>query len=163
MPYVAMEYVDGGTLSDQLRQAGRLPLQTVIRHIQDICAGLRLAHEAAPAIIHRDLKPENVLVTRSGFVKVADFGLAIDRYEAFLQGGGAGTISYAAPESRGQEPPSPAYDVYALGVMMVEMLLGQNPLAVAIKRAMDDSKSAAPVLDRAQDMLANLQDPETGK
>ncbi len=169
MPYVAMEYVDGGSLQDRLKQAGRFPLQTVIRHVRNICAGLRLAHEAAPAIIHRDLKPENVLITRNGFVKVADFGVAIDRYEAFMLGGTAGTITYSPPESRYDRGASPAWDVYSLGIMMIEMLTGQNPLVHVIQRAKEASrakKADRPVeqeLDTAQEKLAELQDPATGR
>jgi serine/threonine protein kinase len=163
MPYVAMEYVDGGSLKDRLESARRFPLQTVIRHVRDVCAGLRLAHEAVPAIIHRDLKPENVLITRSGFVKVADFGVAIDRYEAFLVGGTAGTITYSPPESRQDRGASPAWDVYSLGVMMIEMLSGENPLAPALQRAKEADRPVELELDAAQEKLAELQDPATGR
>jgi serine/threonine protein kinase len=163
MPYVAMEYVDGGSLQDHLKKAGRFPLQTVIRHVRSICAGLRLAHEAAPAIIHRDLKPENVLLTRNGFVRVADFGVAIDRYEAFMAGGTAGTITYSPPESREAFPASPAWDVYSLGIMMIEMLTGENPLAHAVRRASSSGRPAELELSEAQEKLAALCDPATGR
>jgi serine/threonine protein kinase len=162
-PYIAMEYVDGGSLGDQLHRAGCFPLQTVVRHVLDICAGLRLAHEASPSIIHRDLKPENVLVTQSGFVKVADFGLAIDRYEAFRQAGGAGTMSYSPPESREAVPSSPAYDIYSLGVMMLEMLIGKNPLEVVLHRARETGKRVELLLQQAQELLAELRNPDTGQ
>ncbi len=163
MPYVAMEYVDGGSLKDRLERARRFPLQTVIRHVRDICAGLRLAHEASPAIIHRDLKPENVLITHSGFVKVADFGVAIDRYEAFLAGGTAGTITYSPPESRQDRGASPAWDVYSLGVMMLEMLTGENPLIPALRKAKEADRPVERELDAAQERLAELHDPATGR
>jgi serine/threonine protein kinase len=161
IPYVAMEFVNGGSLDWQLKKAGRFPLQTVIRHMMDICAGLELAHKAG--IIHRDLKPPNILTTQSGFIKVADFGVAIARYEAFLQGGGGGTISYAPPESRSAAPATPTFDIYSLGVMMLEMLLGRNPLAEMVERAARENKQPDAELDHAAETMADLQDPITGQ
>lgn len=163
IPYVAMEYVDGGSLQDHLKRARRFPLRTVIRYVRDICAGLRLAHEAAPAIVHRDLKPENVLITRNGFVKVADFGVAIDRYEALMLSGTAGTITYSPPESRQDRGASPAWDVYSLGIMMIEMLTGENPLISTLQRAQEMGRPVELVLDAAQERLAALHDPATGR
>ncbi len=161
-PFVAMEYVDGGSLADQLRKAERFTLPAVVRYLRDICAGLMLAHEASPVIVHRDLKPANVLITRSGFVKVADFGVAVDQYEAFFRGGG-GTVTYAPPESRENAPAHPTRDVYSLGVMMVELLLGDNPLEQALRRAKEQDRPIESELERAQEAMAGLRDPATGR
>ena len=90
-PFVAMERV-----MDLLRSNCPLvrarPLDTVIRHLRGICAGFQLAHGHTPAVIHRDLKPANVLIEKSGFLKVADFGLAIDRHRAYRATGRAGNV-----------------------------------------------------------------------
>ncbi len=160
-PFVAMEMVDGGSLRDRLRGGRALPLSEVIRLTRDVCAGLLPAHGAS--IVHRDLKPENVLITRGGVLKVADFGLAIDRYEAFLQTGQAGTVGYSPPESREGIPASPAFDVYSLGVIMLELLLGNNPLTHVAQRAAEAGRSLDGDLTRGQEALARLENPETGQ
>jgi serine/threonine-protein kinase len=160
-PFVSMECVYG-SLEKQLEGAPPLPLDTVIRHLRGICAGLKLAHGHFPAVIHRDLKPANILIERSGFLKVADFGLAIDRYYAFLAGGGAGTICYSPPESRRGEIPSPAFDVYSLGIMMLEMLSHRNPLEEFLKGLTVEEDKVGAMLDSAQASLAELLDPADG-
>ncbi len=159
-PFVAMELVDGGSLRERLRGSA-LPLSEVIRLTREVCAGLVPAHGAS--FVHRDLKPENILVTRGGVLKVADFGLAIDRYQAFLQTGQAGTVGYYPPESREGIPASPAFDVYSLGVIMLELLLGSNPLAQVVQHAAQAGRSADSDLARGQEALARLENPETGQ
>jgi serine/threonine protein kinase len=143
---------------------------------------LRLAHEAKPPIIHRDLKPANVLITRNGFLKVSDFGVAVDQREALLEGGG-GTITYAPPELSSGAPATPAYDIYALGVTMLEFLRGRNPLnevsarareqgaATAARKGLGKPEKGTPYIEqyvgleieRAKEKLARLEDPETGQ
>jgi serine/threonine protein kinase len=160
-PFVAMECVYG-SLEKQLASAPMLPLAAAIRLMRGVCAGLALAHGHNPAYLHRDLKPANVLIERSGFLKVADFGLAIDRYQAYLAGGSAGTISYCPPESRGHGVPTPAFDVYSLGIMMLEMLARRNPLAEVLSGLGTEKAQVEKVLDRAQASLADLRDPRGG-
>jgi serine/threonine protein kinase len=162
LPYIAMEFVDGGSLEKELKRAGRFPLKTVINYLLEIVAGLRMAHEAVPALIHRDLKPGNILLNRNKFLMVADFGVAVDRYEALGQGGG-GTVTYAAPELYTGEPVTPAYDVYSLGVMMVEMLLGYNPLDRIFQKMEGRGDAYRSEWERSQGMLAKLQESETGR
>jgi serine/threonine-protein kinase len=160
-PFVAMECVYG-SLEKQLAAAPSLPLDTVIRHMRGICAGLELAHGHTPAIVHRDLKPANVLIEKNGFLKVADFGLAIDRHRAYLASGRAGTISYSPPESRGQGVHTPTFDVYSLGIIMLEMLAGRNPLADAVSGLGVDPLTVEKGLNAAQASLAELRDPGDG-
>lgn len=163
IPFIAMEFVDGGSLEDILKRAKRLPLRTVIEYSRDICAGLRLAHSHHPhSLIHRDLKPANVLITKNHFLKVSDFGVAVDRIEGYIEGGG-GTLTYAAPELREGRAAEPSYDVYALGLTMLEMLTGHNPLNCAARRAKERGLSTDSALERAQEMMARLEDPETGR
>ena len=161
VPFVAMECVFG-SLEKQLAAAPSLPLATVLRHLRGICAGLKLAHDHTPAVVHRDLKPGNVLIEQSGFLKLADFGVAIDRHRAFLAGGSVGTISYAPPEGRGKGLHTPAFDIYSLGIMMLEMLSHHNPLGDALAGVGADEAKMEAALDSAQECLAALRDPKDG-
>lgn len=163
-PFVAMELVDGGSLEGVLRRSGPLPVATVLRYARQICAGLRLAHEASPPVVHRDLKAANVLVSHAPgepYAKVADFGLAVDRYRAFLEAGGTENFT-AAPEARLHAPPSPAYDVYSLGMLLVELLTGSHPIPQAVARARAAGRSRAEALHQAWEHLARLEDPGRG-
>jgi predicted Ser/Thr protein kinase len=126
VPYIAMEYVGGGSLR---RLVGKLGLPQVFGVLEGILAGL--GHAEVRGIVHRDLKPENVLISRNGGVKIADFGIA-RAYNALtpsLTGTGTaiGTPTYMAPEQVTGEPLGPHTDFYALGVMAYEMLAGQPP------------------------------------
>ncbi len=117
--YCTMELVDGEALTARLRR-GRLAVGEAAAIGAGICEGLAAAHGAG--VIHRDLKPGNVLVTTDGRPVVVDFGVAaIVRTEGF---GIAGTPGYMAPEQARGEAPTPASDIYAVGVVLYEMLTG---------------------------------------
>ncbi len=124
--YLALEYVEGGTLRD--RMAGHLLAPPeAMRLALPIARALEAAHAAR--VIHRDLKPENVLVPPDGRLRVVDFGIA--RALELDQPAGAervaGTPGYMAPEQWTGQPPSAANDVWSLGVMLYEMLMGFRP------------------------------------
>jgi serine/threonine-protein kinase len=121
-PAIGMELVDGVPLASLLGRE-RLPLGAALRIARQICDGLAAAH--AEGVIHRDLKPANVLVDASGRVKIADFGLA----ELTGGGGGklAGTPSYMAPEQTSGLPVDARTDIWAVGVILYEMLCGRVP------------------------------------
>ncbi|HJQ96675.1 MAG TPA: protein kinase [Candidatus Polarisedimenticolaceae bacterium] len=121
-PAIAMELVDGVPLSSLLGRE-RLPLGAALRIARQICDGLAAAH--AEGVVHRDLKPANVLVDALGRVKIADFGLA----ELTGGGGGklAGTPSYMAPEQTASAPVDQRTDIWALGIILYEMLCGRLP------------------------------------
>jgi tRNA A-37 threonylcarbamoyl transferase component Bud32 len=126
VPYIAMEYVNGGSLRSLV---GTLDLPQVLGVLEGALAGL--AHAERRGIAHRDLKPENVLVTRRGNVKIADFGIA-RAYNALSQrltvtGKAMGTPVYMAPEQAMDEPIGPQTDLYALGVIVYELLAGRPP------------------------------------
>ncbi len=161
VPFVAMECVDG-SLEKQLAAAPSLPLKVVVRHMRGICAGLALAHGHTPAVVHRDLKPGNVLIEKNGFLKLADFGLAIDRHRAFLASGRVGTISYSPPEARGKDLHGPPFDIYSLGIMMLEMLSHRNPLEEVLETVGADEAKIDAALDSAQANLAELRNPVDG-
>ena len=126
VPYIAMEYVAGGSLRELV---GRLELPQVCGVVEGVLAGL--GHAERQGIAHRDLKPENLLLTRRGTVKIADFGIA-RAYNALTQrltapGMAIGTPAYMAPEQATNEPLSPATDLYSLGVIAYELLAGCPP------------------------------------
>ena len=126
--YFAMEYVESGTLKDVLRQRGKLPWREVAECAIQICAALEHAHELG--VIHRDLKPVNLFLAEDGLVKVGDFGLARDLNNSRLtiDGQTVGTCRYMPPEQiAGEGELSGATDLYALGCILYEMLVGWTP------------------------------------
>jgi formylglycine-generating enzyme required for sulfatase activity/tRNA A-37 threonylcarbamoyl transferase component Bud32 len=128
VPYLVMRYVEGGALSDLLRQHPHgLPLDEAARLIGQIASALDYAHEAG--VIHRDVKPSNVLLDKSGNVLLTDFGIAkIAEATVQLTGSGIiGTPAYMSPEQGVGKELTPATDVYSLGVMLYEMLTGRVP------------------------------------
>ncbi len=142
--YMAMEFVDGQNLREILSARGRLDVATASRITWQVCEALEHAHKAG--IVHRDIKPENILVTADGRVKVADFGLAraLAESRATQAGMVLGTAAYLAPEQvQGQDVDHRA-DLYALGIVLFEMLTGKapfvadTPAAVAYRRVNED-------------------------
>jgi serine/threonine-protein kinase len=127
VPYIVMEYVDGRPIDRHAADA-RLDLRARVAAMVDACRAVAAAHRAL--IVHRDLKPSNILVDAEGRVKLLDFGIA-----KLLDGTGSApqtefaamTPAYAAPEQREAGAISTATDVYALGVVLHELLLGQRP------------------------------------
>jgi serine/threonine protein kinase len=130
-PFIAMEYVSGGSLRAHMA-AGRSTAQ-IAGSLQGVLAGLSAA--GAVGIVHRDLKPENVLVTDAGTVKIADFGIAragdrlLETHALTKTGTTLGTPDYMAPEQALGEPVSPRTDLYAVGVLAFELLIGRTPFA----------------------------------
>nr|HID13679.1 Stk1 family PASTA domain-containing Ser/Thr kinase [Anaerolineae bacterium] len=125
--YIVMEYVDGQDLKTLIRQAGRLSVDEALDIAIQVCAGVGHAHKAG--VIHCDIKPQNVLVTQDGRAKVTDFGIARALSESGLTESETvwGSPLYFSPEQAAGEPPSPASDVYSIGVVMYEMLAGSPP------------------------------------
>ena len=121
--FFSMELVSGEDLAALLRRVGRLPSEKVVDIARQLCAGLAAAH--AQGVLHRDLKPANVLIDDNGLVRITDFGIAIPRAAAgshML----TGTPGYMAPEQRavGTEL-SERTDVYSLGLVLYELLVGR--------------------------------------
>jgi eukaryotic-like serine/threonine-protein kinase len=170
--YIAMEYVPGPTLRELLVARGRLNPREALDIIERVLAGLAAAHDAG--IIHRDVKPENVLLGNGTSVKVADFGLA--RAESGIthtrSGLLIGTAAYLAPEQVTSNAADQRTDVYAAGVLLFELLTGQQPhtgetpLAVAyqhVNSVVPAPSSVNPDLPPALDALVALatsRDPE---
>src|ERR1700737_858838 len=135
--YIAMELVEGELLRDMLR-AGQIPLQTVIRIVAQIADGLAKAHVAG--VVHRDLKPENLMVSRDGFVKILDFGLAklvtpetnslpdLETVSTSETNSGAllGTLPYMSPEQANGQPLDFRSDQFSFGSLLYEMITGKR-------------------------------------
>jgi eukaryotic-like serine/threonine-protein kinase len=134
--YIVMEYVAGGTLRDLLRRHGRLPQALALRMAVEVADAL--AHAHARGVVHRDIKPENLLLAEDGRIKVADFGIArtIDAAALTRTGIVMGSARYLSPEQARGHSAGPRSDLYALGVVLFEMLAGRVPFdgdtAVAI-------------------------------
>ncbi|MFH0244746.1 Stk1 family PASTA domain-containing Ser/Thr kinase [Streptomyces sp. HK10] len=127
--YLAMEYVQGCTLRDVLRERGALQPRAALDVLEAVLAALGAAHLAG--LVHRDVKPENVLIGDDGRVKVADFGLvrAVGSRTSASTGSVLGTVSYLAPEQIEHGTADARADVYACGVVLYEMLTGSKPHA----------------------------------
>lgn len=128
--FIVMEHVPGTHLKDLIRRQGRFQVADAIDLIVQACAGVGYAHRAG--IVHCDIKPHNILITPDMRVKVTDFGIA--RALASIQPEEKnevvwGSPQYFSPEQAAGEPPSPASDVYSLGVAMYELLTGVLPFA----------------------------------
>jgi eukaryotic-like serine/threonine-protein kinase len=128
--FLTMEYVDGEALSALLAREGPLLGAQAAALGREICAGLEAAHAAG--VVHRDLKPENVLLEKGGRVVITDFGIACAHEDpsgiAKTLGGSVGTPAYMSPEQvEGAADVDARADLYALGVMLFEMLTGQMP------------------------------------
>ncbi len=154
--YMAMEFVDGENLREILAARGRLAPEVAARIAWQVCTALETARRAG--IVHRDIKPENILITPGGDVKVADFGLARALAESTATQAGIvlGTAAYLSPEQVQGTEVDHRTDVYALGIVLYEMLVGRppftadSPAAVAVRRVNEDvpAPNVSPSLDR---------------
>ena len=126
-PYIVMEYVEGCTLRHLITRESPMSPERALDLLLPVITAVAAAHEAG--IIHRDIKPENVLIAERGQIKVADFGLAraVTAHTATATGTLIGTVSYIAPELVTSGKGDTRADVYALGVVLFEMLTGRKP------------------------------------
>ena len=126
MAYLVMEYLPGITLRDLLQEHRILTTEQTLDIMEAVLAGLAAAHKAG--IVHRDLKPENVLLADDGRIKIGDFGLARAASANTATGAALlGTIAYLSPELVTRGIADTRSDIYAVGIMMYEMLVGEQP------------------------------------
>ena len=135
--FIVMEHVPGTDLKTMLRQRGRFTVEETIPLMVQACAGIGYAHRAG--LVHCDVKPHNMLVTPDKRLKVTDFGIA--RALATIHPGEHsdvvwGSPQYFSPEQAAGEPPSPASDVYSLGIVLYEMLTGSLPFTAVTPEAL---------------------------
>ena len=122
--FYSMELIDGQDLATILRHAGRLPAEKVLEIGQQLSAGLAAAH--AQGVLHRDLKPANILMDDSGAVRITDFGIATARNDT-VRSTVVGTPAYMAPEQLAGVSVSEQSDLYSLGLILYELLVGERP------------------------------------
>jgi serine/threonine-protein kinase len=124
--FIAMALYDGETLRARLTREGRIPTSEALEFARQIAEGLNAAHRAG--VVHRDLKPANIIVLPNGSIRIFDFGLATARDETFADSGSRfGTASYMSPEQLRGENVDARADLWALGVVLYEMLSGHKP------------------------------------
>jgi len=154
--YMAMEYLEGYTLHRAIRQVGHLPEERTAHIARQICRSLREAHSLG--VVHRDLKPANVYLLEHGdepdFVKVLDFGLvkdvkSVDAEELTQAGLFMGSPKYMAPEQIQGGDVDARTDIYALGVMMYEMITGKVPF--------DNAKSIEILMSHVKDEIPPIR------
>ena len=137
--YIVMEYAEGSDLSRVLRERGPLEPAEALSVTAQVCAALAVAHRAG--VVHRDIKPGNVIVGPGGSVKVTDFGIARALGQTALTDAGTvlGTAQYLPPEQARGESATPASDLYALGILLYQMVTGtppftgDSPVAIAMR------------------------------
>jgi tetratricopeptide (TPR) repeat protein len=146
--YFAMEFIKGITLEKKIEQEGRIDLSECLFIMSQVTDALALIH--SQDIVHRDLKPANIMLTEKNgnpnFVKLLDFGLSKIRFQAGVTESGflVGTINYIAPEQIADFKYSPASDIYSLGIIFYEMVIGQtvfpgDSLASVVEHILDDT------------------------
>ncbi len=167
-PYIVFEYVEGETLKQRIARVGALDQQEALAYAIEIARGLTVAH--ARNMVHRDIKPQNVLIDAEGRAKLTDFGISrqLEQDGMTATGRVLGTTDYVAPEQAMGHAVDPRSDIYSLGVVLYEMLIGQVPfhadsqVGVAMKHVNEDlpdvqqrrpdvSAAAALVVERATD------------
>ena len=145
--YIVMEYVPGSTLKDLIKEQGHLQPAAALRVARDIASAL--AHAHANNLVHCDIKPHNILMMPDGSAKVADFGIARAVTESTMTytGNVVGSVHYFSPEQAKGTMITPRSDVYALGVVLYEMLTGQlpfngeTPVSIAMKHLQEQPLS----------------------
>ncbi len=140
--FIVMEFYEGVTVADLLKDNRRIPLDIAVTIILDVCLGLEAAH--AQEIVHRDIKPANIIYTNIGGIKIADFGLAKkpDTMTVVTQPGKVlGTPAYMSPEQAAGEAVGPQSDIFSLGVVAFEMLCNKRPF---------DGSSYSEVIEKIQ-------------
>ena len=170
-PYIVFEYVEGETLKQRINRVGALDPQEALAYAIEIARGLTVAHNSN--MVHRDIKPQNVLIDAEGRAKLTDFGISrqLEQDGMTATGRVLGTTDYVAPEQAMGHPVDQRSDVYSLGVVLYEMLVGQVPfhadsqVGVAMKHVneeLPDVQQRRPELSAAAAMVverATAKDP----
>jgi len=156
--FLAMEYVPGITLRDALSDFGALSPDRVLEIFEPVLAGLAAAHKAG--ILHRDIKPENVLLSDDGKIKLSDFGLARPISAHTQTGAVIGTVAYLSPELVSKGIADARSDVYAAGIMLFELLTGEQPYRgeQAVQVAMQHANSEVPAPSTVNAQVPELLD-----
>src|SRR5215210_67610 len=141
--YIAMEYLQGHTLKQLVRDHGAMPPDLAVDITIQVLRAAKFAHKRG--VVHRDIKPHNVILDEEGRAKVTDFGIARAGASDMTETGSImGTAQYLSPEQAQGQPVSPRSDLYSIGVMLYELLTGQvpfdaeSPVTIALKHVSED-------------------------
>jgi serine/threonine protein kinase/Flp pilus assembly protein TadD len=138
--YITMEYISGEDLKSLIHRIGALPVGKAVSIASQVCEGLSEAHRLG--VVHRDLKPQNIMIDRDGNARIMDFGIARSLVAQGITGAGVmiGTPEYMSPEQVDGKEADQRADIYALGIILFEMLTGRlpfegdTPLSIAVKQ-----------------------------
>ena len=168
-PFIILEYVEGETLKSRIRRLKRLSVPEAVAYAIEIARGLQAAHDRD--IVHRDVKPQNVLLDEDGAARVTDFGIARSLTDHGLTADGRvlGTTDYVSPEQALGHAVTPQSDLYSLGVVLYEMLIGdvpfhgENQVAVAMRHVRDELPDVQARRPEISSALASVVDHATAK
>lgn len=160
--YIVMEYVEGKTLKDLIREKGRLPVSEAVELTRQISEALIHAHAAR--VIHRDIKPQNIIISRRGQAKVTDFGIAqaVDSATVTFGERVMGSVHYFSPEQARGTFTGEQSDIYSLGIVFYEMLSGHvpydgvSPISIALKHLQEEITLPEDVFKDIPEPLANV-------
>ena len=161
--FLVMEYIEGVTMRQYLERHGKAAGEQALKWAVELCRILSYLHDRHPAVIYRDLKPENIIIRQNGTLKLIDFGGALhclcgDKKEIFC----VGTKAYSPPEQWQNTRGDVTWDIYGLGVLLHEMLTGDNPARPAYRRCSvrEYDKGLPGILDK---IIARCTAAEAGK
>ncbi|MDR2748698.1 MAG: Stk1 family PASTA domain-containing Ser/Thr kinase [Bifidobacteriaceae bacterium] len=159
--YLVMELVKGRTLRNLLNEKGKLDVKTSFAIVKSVLEGLQAAHKKN--MVHRDIKPENVIIQDNGVVKLTDFGLArvMSDSHSTATNTALGTVAYMSPELVEAGQSVLASDIYSVGIMLFEMLIGKTPYqeSTPLQIALDHVKKSVP---RLLDLDSSIPAPVSG-
>ena len=127
--YLIMEYAEGGNLFHKLYRERQFVERVAAQYFREVLLAIEYLHSFEIPIIHRDLKPENILLDKNGYVKVTDFGWSnyYNKDTAIPRTTVCGTLEYLPPEMVNEQGHHPSADIWCLGVLLFEMLVGYTP------------------------------------
>ncbi len=159
-PFIVMEYVNGKTLKDFLRENGIVSKELAVLIMKQLVEGIKYAHENN--IIHRDLKTQNIMITEEYVVKIMDFGIALSSNEADMTQTNTimGSVHYLAPELARGSLATERSDIYALGIILYELITGDVPFKGegAVNVALQHLEAKMPSIKEVNDSLPNSLD-----
>lgn len=164
--YVVMDFIDGQSLEDRLKQirGRRLPTAKVLEIGIALCDVLGYLHSQHPPIIFRDVKPANIILTRAGRLYLIDFGIARQYApERTRDTGPLGTPGYAAPEQYGKAQTTAQTDIYSLGATLQTLLTGKEPLELAASSESEERTNRRRIPRNLQPLLQKMLEPDASK